>query len=173
MSSVLLFTVFVSGALSCTSETNVVAADPAVDYTVSDSVNGIRFEAAAKQLNPEALVSVTCTLFNDNDDTAYFVTSSCAGEAYSIQYDTSLFYLNPMINCNASWPMMSKIPPHGNVVLETHFINRKNQPTMKLGYDFFKVKPTFDISKLSLADVHYRPQQNKTVVWADAVTIER
>jgi hypothetical protein len=77
-----------------------------------------------------------------------------------------------MIQCNASWPEIRKITPHDSISFETHFVNRKPETTMKLGFDLFRVNSTFSIEQLSLADVHYRAEKNKTIVWADEVRID-
>lgn len=174
LTALLFFTILAAATFSCASESSVTVVDSAAAYTRSDSVNGIRFEVFAQQsANRDAPVAVTCSLFNDNSDTAYFMTSSCAGEAYSLQYDTALFWLSPSINCNASWPCLKKIAPNDTLVFETWFGNRKNKTAIKLGYDFFKVKSTFNAETLTLADVHHRPVENRTIVWAREVKIER
>lgn len=136
----------------------------------------IRFEISAQRINTfRETIEVTATLFNDNNDTVYFLTSTCDGEQYLLQYDTSKYELNPFLNCNASFPRIQAIDPKNKYVFQAHFRYNPEETKMKMGFDFYAVEKSFDIRDKTLANLNLfnRSVTEQAVLWAKAIEIER
>ena len=102
------------------------------DTIKTKAKENIRFDFSAAQINTfKETIEIKASLFNDNTDTVYFLSSSCYGEQYSLHYDTAKFVLTSFINCNASVPTMVKIAPKGQCDFQAHFRLIKKQ---KLGW---------------------------------------
>ncbi|MDR1761270.1 MAG: hypothetical protein LBR55_02350 [Bacteroidales bacterium] len=91
-------------------------------------------------------ITIKASLFNDNADTVYFLSATCDGEQYSLQYDTAKFALTPFISCNASCPQIIKIAPKGQHDFEARFRSSSKETKIKLGFDFYSVDKTFDLT---------------------------
>lgn len=137
------------------------------------SKKNIRFDFSAERINTfKETVEIKATLFNDNEDTVYFLSSSCDGEQYSLKYDTAKFVLTSFLNCNASFPILLKIAPKGQYEFQAHFRCRSNVTKIKLGFDFYSVDKSVDLNKISLADIHHRKETEQIIIWADEKTIK-
>lgn len=133
----------------------------------------IRFDFSAGRINTfQETIEIKASLFNDNADTVYFLTSSCYGEQYSLRYDTSKFMLTSFINCNASFPSLMKIAPKGQYDFQAHFICSSKETKIKLGFDFYSVDKSLDMNKITLADIHDRNEKEQTIIWTDDKTIK-
>src|SRR5688572_3060796 len=80
---------------------------------ISDSQKqGVQFRFTAIN-DPEfqSLIKVSATLYNSTVDTIYFLSTSCDGRQYSLQYDTLTFDLVPFLQCTVNYPIIDKIPP--------------------------------------------------------------
>lgn len=118
---------------------------------------------------------VTGTLFNDNPDTAYFLTTTCDGPQYSLRFDTAQFESDPQVLCVASWPMVKKIPPNGKYDFQAFMKSKTPATKIILGFDFYEVDSSFnvdsfDIESLNWALIHNR--KNPNIVWAQEHPIE-
>ncbi len=92
----------------------------------------IRFDFKVARINNfKETIEITATLFNDNTDTAYFLSSTCDGEQYSLRYDTSKFVLTPFLNCNRSIPKIIKIAPKGHHDFQAHFSCNSTETKIK------------------------------------------
>src|SRR5690554_279790 len=133
----------------------------------------IRFDFTAGRINTfEETIEIKASLFNDDTDTVYFLSSSCDGEQYSLRYDTTKFVLTPFINCNASFPRLMKISPKGQYNFQAHFRCSSKETIIKLGFDFYSVDKSLDLNKITLADIHGRNEREQTVIWTDEKTIK-
>ena len=109
-------------------------------------------------------IEINASLFNDNADTAYFLSSSCDGEQYSIRYDTAKFVLTPFMNCYASFPRLMKIVPKGQFDFKAHFTCRSDENKIKLGFDFYSVDKSIDFTKITLSDVLDRLEHEQVII---------
>jgi len=135
----------------------------------------IRFDFTSVRINTfKETIEIKATLYNDNADTVYFLSSSCDGEQYSLRYDTAKFVLTPFLNCNASYPGLLKIAPKGKHGFQAHFRCSSTETKIKLGFDFYSVDKSFDLTNKNLGDINIfnRPKDKQTIVWADEKTIK-
>jgi hypothetical protein len=172
-----LFIIIAVTGLSCNSKNH----EHYGAHQNADSLNGkiynsdgkIRFDFSAHRISTEkAMVEINAILTNTTADTAYFLSSSCDGNQYSLKYDTSKFRMEPRINCNASWPLIEKIAPKSEIKFETYFRNLSNETKIKLGFDFYQVEKSFDKRKLKLLQIYNRGVKTQNIIWANEKTIE-
>ncbi len=149
---------------------------------VTDSVTtkikakeNIRFDFSAGRINTfKETIEIKATLYNDNSDTVYFLSSTCDGEQYSLRYDTAKFMLTPFLNCNASYPKIIKIGPNGQHDFQAHFRYNSMETKIKLGFDFYSVDKSFNLTNKNLGDINIfnRPKDKQTIVWAEEKIIK-
>src|SRR5262245_42340204 len=69
----------------------------------------VTFDFTAYRLSPNntdrSLIEIRGTLFNDNLFSVFYLTSTCNGNDALLTYDTSEFSWEPIVSCNASWPL--------------------------------------------------------------------
>ena len=139
----------------------------------SKNVDNVRFDISARRINTFAeTIEINATLSNNNIDTIYFLTSTCEGEQYSLRYDTAKYILTPFMNCNASYPKLQKISPKGQYNFLAHFHFNGKETKIKLGFDFYPIAKSIDLSKIALGDIHNRPTKDQNILWADEKTIK-
>jgi hypothetical protein len=161
---------FISGRQS-KAELNVVGSDK-IDIKAKEN---IRFDFSAVRINTfQETIEIKASLFNDNIDTVYFLSSTCEGEQYSLRYDTSKFVLTPFKNCNASFPKLMKIAPKGQYDFQAHFSCSSKEAKVKLGFDLYSVDESIDLKNKNLGDINIfnRPKDKQTIIWADEKTIK-
>jgi hypothetical protein len=140
-----------------------------------NEIRDIRFAVKAGRINTfKETVEIKATLYNDNIDTAYFLTSTCGGEQYSLRYDTAKFELISFMNCNASFPRLAKIAPKGEYDFQAHFRCISSETKIKIGFDFYSVDKSFDLTNKSLGtlNIFNRPLDEQTIIWAQDVAIK-
>jgi len=177
----IIFIILTSG-FSCT---NKNANDKAPQF--SDTVRienkkppeNIRFDFTATFMDSfKETIEIRATLFNDNADTVYFLSTTGDGPQYSLQYDTSKFELTPFGIGNANFVSKEKIKPKGQYYFKAHFRYKVTVTKIKLGFDFYKVDKSFNLEKFNLpgsgffAAIHYRNNNEKSIVWANEREIE-
>lgn len=176
MSRHIIFFIILTLGLSCISNSQESKAELyfiGSDTAKVKSHENIRFDFSAEQINThEGTIEIKATLYNDNTDTVYFLSSSCDGEQYSLRYDTTLFVLVPVLNCNASYPRLIKIEPKGKYEFKSHFRCNSNETKIRLGFDFYPVDKSFDLNMISLAGIHHRQQKDQTIIWSDEKAIK-
>ena len=139
--------------------------------TISDNADNVRFDFKAIY-SPKfgGTIEINATLFNDNSDTIYFLSSTCDGTQYSLQYDTTKLILFPFSKCYSSDPVLLKIPPNDKYDFRSRFKYNEQVTSIKLGFDFYRVGKSFDLTQLKLYNIHFRPDKN--VIWAADKLIE-
>jgi hypothetical protein len=178
MTRQLLFLIILTLGLSCISsrQENKDELSVTVSEHTKEKLNGnIRFEFSVVRINTfQETIEVKASLFNDNADTAYFLSSSCDGEQYSLRYDTAKFVLTPFINCNASYPRLIKIAPKGQHDFQAHFRLSTKETKIKLGFDFYTVDKSYDLKNKNLGEINIfnRPKDLQTIIWAEEKTIK-
>lgn len=156
---IIIYLILVQGCISCSSK----------------APENIRFDITATYLDNfnKSVIEIDATIFSDNIDTIYFLTTSFTwDEQYSLQYDESNLELSPLLNCNATFPIILKIAPHDKYNFKAHFKYIKALKEIKLGYDFYKVEKSFDLTKFNspginyFSVIHYRSRGEKSIVWS-------
>lgn len=176
MTRQILILIILTLGLSCNSGGQENKSELAVtgsNMTETKVKENIRFDFSVGRINTfEETIEIKASLFNDNADTVYFLSSSCDGEQYSLRYDTAKFVLHPFMNCNASYPRLMKIAPKGKYDFQAHFRCNSKETKIKLGFDFYSVDKSLDLNKITLADIHGRHEKEQTVLWTDEKTIK-
>ena len=124
----------------------------------------VQFDFKANYINTNT-IEITASLYNDNSDTVYLLTSTCDGMQYSLQYDTLKFILTPFLNCNASYPSIAKISPKGHIEFKAQFRCKLKEREISLGFDFYQVEKSFDLTKIKLYNIYNRPAKGKNIKW--------
>ena len=136
--------------------------------TKSTNNADLRFDFSAYNLraySDKGIVEIDATLYNCKTDTIYFLTSSCDGEQYSLQYDTAKFKPYPIAVCNESWPIIAKIAPKGFYKFKAHFRSKTKESKIKLGLDLYAVEKSFDLKSKNL-NIFNRNEKEKNIIWA-------
>jgi hypothetical protein len=173
-----LFLLFLALGLSCNlggQENIAVQNVTRKDKVENKPKENIRFDFSAGRINTfKETIEIKATLYNDNADTVYFLSSTCDGEQYSLRYNTAKFMLTPFLNCNASYPKIIKIAPNGQHDFQAHFRYNSMETRIKLGFDFYSVDKSFNLTYKNLGDINIfnRPDDKQTIIWADEKTIK-
>lgn len=145
------------------------------DKTIATTeIRGIRFVFKATRTNNfKETIEIIATLYNDNSDTAYFLTSTCNGEIYSLRYDSTKFELTPFVICNASFPTIGKIAPNGQYNFKANFKFSGNETKTKMGFDFYSVDKSLDLTNKNLGNLNIfnRPKKAQTIIWGNYTMI--
>jgi hypothetical protein len=137
------------------------------------NINDVRFDISAKRIYSfKEAIEIRATILNNSIDTIYFLTTTCDGDQYSLRYDTSKFILTPSVYCNASFPRLQKIEPKGQYDFKAHFCSNSKESVIVLGFDFYPVDKSFDLSQISVGKIHNRSAKDQSVLWAKEKTIE-
>lgn len=138
----------------------------------------IRFDFTAKHIknDTDSLykgdVEVNATLFNDNDEAVYFLSTSCLGDQYLLCYDESKFELFSLILCNASHPIAVKIAPKGKYEFQAYFNCKGSQTKMRLGFDFCNINGVPTQEKLASISAKKSFTKQKAILWAEEKEIK-
>ena len=178
MKRVILLIIIVIGIISCNDTlTKAQVASQIVNQKTTPIINSpdnVRFDfKATNMVNFKKTIEINATLINDNLDTIYFLTSSCDGMQYSLEYDTTKLFLTPFMNCNANFPMIGKIPPKGKLDFDAHFSFSEKVTSINLGFDFYRIDKSFHLTKIKLHDVYCRPGNVKNIKWADTRSVQQ
>jgi hypothetical protein len=140
-------------------------------FSISENM---RFDFTAKRINNYGeSIEVVGSLINENADTVYFLSTTCDGEQYSLQFDTTQFELTPFLLCNASFPKVIEIPPHGHYDFTVHFRADSHETKIKLGFDFYSVDKSFRIINQNWRGITIfnRSKEQQNILWAEEKTI--
>ena len=132
----------------------------------------VKFDFTIKKSNDtNQIIYINATLFNNNTDTIYFLSSSCEGDQYSLRFNNEKFDILSFIHCNVSYPRMRKIAPKGQYDFGTYIKYSDNETKIKLGFDFYPVDKSIDLKAISLANIHHREEGKQTIIWANEKVI--
>lgn len=174
------FFIFLSLLLSCESpkkeqlhnknlpSVNMLKLDKEENNNLKQNIlKKIRFDFSAKRVNSfEGSIEINATLHNDYTDTVYFLSSTCLGIGYSLRFVNDNFFHTSSIQCNASFPMLLQIAPKGKYEFQAHLGEIGKEKRIKMGFDFCKVDKVIDLDKVSLSEIHYRPENEQVIIWA-------
>jgi hypothetical protein len=178
MTNFFLYLLILTLGLSCNSsgkESTTISQIIRTDNAGVKPHKNIRFDFSVGRINTfKESIEIKATLFNQNTDTVYFLSTTCDGEQYSLRYDTTKFVLTPFINCNARFPSIIKIAPNEKYDFIAHFRCSSKETKIKLGFDFYSVKKSFDVTtkNLEALTIFNRPKDKQTIIWAEEKTIE-
>ena len=168
MTKLIPYFIFLILTLSCYSRKIETQLEPNIIYSESSEMNikeNIHFYFSVEDLDTfKESIKIKATLHNTTSNSIYFLTSTCFGEQYSLQYDKIKFELIPIIQCNASYPKIIEIKPNGQHDFKAYFKYNGVIKKMYLGFDFYSVDRTFKLSNVSLNDIFSRTKDKKTVL---------
>lgn len=173
MKRVIIFTLLLTSGLACNfrnRENEGYHYTASSDTTETNALTNIRFDFTAERGNVSAdIIEIKASLFNDNKDTVYFLSSTCEGEQYSLRTDIAGCGLATLINCNASYPLVVKIAPEGRHDFRANFQCDSNITGIKLGFDFYSIDKSFDLAGKTIGEINIfnRPAGEQTIIWAD------
>src|ERR1700741_3523816 len=128
-------------------------------------VDSMRFDfAVTRRSKIDSLIKVRATLHNLYKDTVYFLTWTCDGLIYDFKYDTAKLNLFPNVLCNASFPMVEKIPPNDKLNFDADFVLKTKEKSINLGYDFYRIEKDFDIKADFHKIIKYQEDKRKTIL---------
>lgn len=172
----LLFFVILPIVFSCnTKERSQFEINIEEDKILEGSLGNIQLHFTAEQMiDFKETIEINASLYNNNLDTVYFLTSSCVGEQYSLRYDTTRFELSPFISCNVSYPRIVKIAPKTHHDFKAHFKCSNQETNIRLGFDFYRVDKSFEVNDKNLGDfnIFNRPKEEQTVIWSEKTEIQ-
>lgn len=155
-------------SISCIQENRLTLAIASTERTDKKIFENIRFSFSAGRINTfKETVEIKATLFNENANTVYFLSSTCDGEQYLLRYDTAQFVLTPFLNCNGNYPTLIKILPNGKHNFKAHFKASSKETKIKLGFEFYSVDKSYNLSDKNLGNIFSRPKDEQTIIWAD------
>lgn len=114
---------------------------------------------------------IYATLYNPNTDTVYFLSTSCEGIQYDLEFDRQRFENAPGILCNASWPIILKIPPQGKLDFTVSIKILQPSDEIKLGFNFREAGPQFDIPEENIS-LRYHTTRPAKIIWANVHRFE-
>ncbi len=83
------------------------------------------------------LITATCTLINNSARDMLYLRGSCNGLESFLISDPYPYKIIPLINCNASWPVISKLRAGDSLSFSTNLLQSKGVKTLQnLGLDF-------------------------------------
>jgi len=175
MNNLFFYIAIILSNLSCKEENKETIQYAHSTNQISVKLNQkIRFDFTAKS-NKDSFpyLEINASIYNDNQDTVYFLTTSCFGEIYSIKYDTAKFDLQPLLTCNASFPTIEKIAPNGRFDFQAYFRCKAKINNIKLGFDFYAVDKSFDLKSIdeNIFQIHNRPDSDLNIIWAEEKSI--
>jgi hypothetical protein len=166
LASILLF--FVS-VISKSDNSNLLKMNH-IYSTQIDSKSRIRFDFKVNTSGGKKIkdaFGIDGTLYNNTSDTLYFLTTTCDGMQYSLQFDSDKFSLAPTIMCNVTFDKIEKIAPKSQFHFSANLINRTMEKMIRLGYDFYEVDRRFKLSQNERIDIHNRSFFERNIIWAD------
>ena len=139
------------------------------EFEVVPVSSKVRFEFETEKIDPSefffASIKINASLINDSEDTVFFLTTTCYGEQYSLQYDTSYFDIINLVFCNVNNPETQSIAPKKKHTFSTYLKNKKDTSVIKLGFDFYQVKRNLDMKEIFTTNIHHRLDENKSIIW--------
>jgi hypothetical protein len=141
-----------------------------LDSKQTDSTKRVRFDFKVNTSGDKKIkdaFGIDGTLYNNTSDTLYFLTTTCDGMQYSLQFDSDKFSLAPTIACNATFGKIEKIAPKSQFHFSANFINKTKEKMIRLGYDFYEVDRIFKLSTNERRNIHNRPLFERNVIWTD------
>lgn len=128
--------------------------------------DNIKFDfRATRTKSTDNVAIVYATLYNPNPDTVYFLSTSCDGIQYDLEFDRQQFDNAPGILCNASWPIILKIPPMGKLDFVAGIKILQPADEIKLGFDFRETGSSFDTPEESIS-LRYHIHRPNNIIWA-------
>ena len=126
----------------------------------------------SKNLPPHNFFQVHASLFNNNADTIYFLTSTCNGCQDFLKYDSTKFELSPLYMCNASFVVIKKIAPKSEYDFNGYFTSKEMETKINLCLDFYRVDKSFSIKNMHVSNL-YRERNKQNLICAEGKILQK
>jgi len=127
----------------------------------------IRFEFLIEYIDKKSDVfKINASLYNDRNDTVYFIISSCYQYEAFLQIDREKYNPAHFWNCCYDNPVLEKIIPKSSCFFSTKGTwRRKNQSVndsiIRIGFDFYEVEKNINLDSIRL----YWMRKEKNIIW--------
>lgn len=138
--------------------------------------NGVGFKyelGNITEFGENFLIDIECLVTNNTDKEINYLRQSCNGLDYYLIMRPNSYKIMPLVNCNGTWAMISKLSPRGSLKFRTQILKLKgSKPISKIGLDFRAVDKSipFDILREhpELVDKIYRSHtEMDQVIWGN------
>lgn len=137
------------------------------DSTLSFNVYVIK----SSVFGDEKLKRVKCVLYNDAPNTVYYLNKTCNALEYYLKFEPNNSEVHPNVLCNASFPIISSIPPYDSIVFVTQI---KTPGNTKIGLDFRQTNVFIPFDRLQkqpeIIEDFYRSKTNPSnIIWSNGI----
>lgn len=119
------------------------------------------------------MIDIECLITNATGEDINYLNQSCNGLDYYLIIRPDSYKIMPLISCNATWAMISKLAPKDSVKFKTQILQLKDSdPIEKIGLDFREVDKFIPFDTLQenpeLVEMIYRSEtQIDNVIWGN------
>lgn len=150
---------------------------PASDGSVKQISNkGITFSFVLGEETPfgeNSMIAVTCIVKNTNVYEVNYINQSCNGLDYYLCFDSESYSPFPYMQCNATYPMISKLAPGKTEELKLQILKMKGADELKrIGIDFRAVDDFIDFYVLKehperVEGVYRTETKPENIIWTE------
>lgn len=118
-------------------------------------------------------IEIKCIVYNKTDHKINYLNESCNGLDFYIVFKPETYKVMPLMNCNATWGMISKLQPRDSIEFKTHVFQPKNaKPIEIIGLDFRAVDKFIPFQTLQkqpeIIEGIYREKTKKNnIIWSN------
>lgn len=156
--------------------------DEAIDSTLGEisvqTINNkeVNFEyelGETTEFGENFMIDIECLVTNETGEDICYLNQSCNGLDYYLIIRPDSYKVMPLINCNGTWAIISKLAPNDSVKFKTQILQLKDsEPIEKIGLDFRAVDKFIPFDSLrenpEMVDKIYRSETEiDNVIWGN------
>lgn len=117
------------------------------------------------------LIETVCTIKNQTERDINYLCESCNGLEYYLVTDPVEYFVMPIMNCNATFPIIHTLNKNEQLTFTTYLFKDKNaEPLNKIGLDFREVKEYIPFDTLrkypEMIETEYRAETKESnIIW--------
>jgi hypothetical protein len=148
-------------------EVNASARDSTIQVEPEINTGPVRFDFTASRLIEQPdIIEVKAWLINDLADTVYYVSTSCNGEQYALEFDTVKYTVIPLMDCDVDTSVVRIIPPLSRHTFEARLRASTKDERIRLGFDFFRTQKGTTVTGMT-SDRIYGNDTDNNILWAE------
>ena len=119
------------------------------------------------------MIDVRCVIKNNTDNEIYYMNQSCNGLDYYLILKPDSYSVSPLMNCNATWGMISKLNSQGSIKFKTQILKlRDSKPIENIGIDFRVTDKFIPFETLRkqpkiIEKVYRKKTEQKNIIWGN------